>query len=314
MCNETGPDTIFYTIKLKRTKTPAEVFEKMKKCIKNKGATKNWSCAIENEVFTVDFGDEMSEIFCMSFDKNRICKGFCKVYFPTSGEHFENEKKSEFKAFLNMIISAKSMFSQIEITDDYGIAADYAESKKYKLKLRELTEQELSLAHDVYNSLRENNLSESYPNFLLSVVGKALHIPITANYNDYINDNIMSNDNNNIGMETFPIFETYLYETSEFKGKRLSEYSELEYTTESPGFAAMTFLLAANELYCYRDFYKLGNKCLAWGRYPQIHKFYRDKVYPQLDAMPDGFEKCCLAYRFFQSAFDYCGFRFVGKF
>lgn len=313
MCDEmTGPDTIFYTLKLKKTRTSGEVFEKMKKCVKKKGATKNWNCNVENDVFTVDFGDERSETFQISFDENRICSDFCKVYFPTSGELFDDEKNSEFKAMLNMIISAKAMFSQMEINDDYGIAADYAESKKYKLQLRELTELELSLAHDIYDSMIENKLPESYPQFLLLLVGKALNIPVTANYNDYINDNIM-NKNNNFGEKEIPIFETYLYETSEFKGKRLSEYSELEYTTDSPGFAVMTFLLAANELYCYRDFYKLGNKCLPWGRYPEIHKFYRDKVYPQLDTLPDGFEKCCLANRFFLSAFDFCGFKFVGK-
>jgi hypothetical protein len=29
--------------------------------------------------------------------------------------------------------------------------------------------------------------------------------------------------------------------------------------------------------------------------------------------MPDGFEKCCLAYRFFLSVYDFCGFKFVGR-
>jgi hypothetical protein len=311
--NETnGTDTIFFSIKLKKTRTSEEVFEKMKKKIKKQGVTKRWSYSIENDTMIVDFGDKMSENFCISFN-NKECQGFCKMCFPTEGEYFDNEKKSEFKALLNMIISAKSMFSQMKITDDYGIAEDYIESKKYKLNLRELTEQEILFAHDVYDNLRENNMSESYSDFLRLVVMKALDIPVTADYNDYINENIMTKDNDDIREKMFPIFETYLYETAEFKGKRLMEYSEFEYSTDSPGFAVMTFMLAANELYCYRDFYELGNKCISWGKYPQIHKFYRDKVYPQLDKMPDGFEKCCLAFRFFQSTFDYCGFKFVGK-
>lgn len=41
MQNELGPDTIFYTIKLKRTKTPVEVFEKMQKAVKKKVLRKN---------------------------------------------------------------------------------------------------------------------------------------------------------------------------------------------------------------------------------------------------------------------------------
>lgn len=49
MQNELGPDTIFYAIKLKRTKTPIEVFEKMQKAVKKKGVTKKWICDIDNE-------------------------------------------------------------------------------------------------------------------------------------------------------------------------------------------------------------------------------------------------------------------------
>ncbi|MCM1107157.1 MAG: hypothetical protein NC355_09480 [Blautia sp.] len=127
--NETGPDTIFYTLKLKRTRTPAELFEKIIKSIKKKGITKNWSYTIdkEHQLLTVDFGDEMSESFCITFDDKKICSDFCKVYFPIDGELFDNEKKSEFKALLNMIWSARTMFSKMEISDDYGLATDFLE-------------------------------------------------------------------------------------------------------------------------------------------------------------------------------------------
>ncbi len=310
---QAGTDTIFYTLTLKRTKTPSDVFEKMKKQIKRKGATARWSSTVENGVLTVDFGDGMSECLCLSFDESGVCKGCCKVCFPMEGDLFEDEKKSEYKALLNMLLSVKSLCSSIELTDDYGIAADYADSKKYKLSLRELTGEELALAQEIHDSLREHHLSESYPNFLLLLLGKALGIPVDADYNHYISGRIMCREAHHAGEKLFPLLETYLYETSEFRGKRLSDYSELEYITDTPGFAVMTFLLAANELYCYRDFYELGNKCLPWGRYPQLHRFYRDKVYPLLDALPDGLEKDCLAFRYFQSAFDFCGFRFVGK-
>ena len=250
----------------------------------------------------------MSECFSVQFDENNICKGICKVYFPNSGELFDDEKKSEFKKLLNMILSAKSMFSRIDITDDYGIAADYVESKKYKLQLRELTASELSLAHERCDTEGLTN----HCDFIIGVIRKALFIPMNADPMDYLNEHIVCK-NPEAHEKMFPLFETYLYETSAYNGKRLSEYSELEYETDAPGFTAMAFILAANELYCYRDFYTLGNKAIPWTRYTQIHKFYRDKVYPILDTMPDGFEKCCIAYRFFLSAYDFCGFKYMGE-
>ncbi len=308
MNDTVGPDTIFYTLKLKRTRGPMEVFEKMIKSIKKKGVTKNWTYEIDKDIFTVDFGDGMSECFLVQFDENNICKGICKVYFPNSGEFFDDEKKSEFKTLLNMILSAKSMFSKIDITDDYGIAADYVESKKYKLQLRELTASELSLAHELYDT----EGSTDYCDFIIGVIRKALFIPMNVDPLNYLNEHIVCK-NPKPNEKMFPLFETYLYETSAYKGKRLCEYSELEYETDTPGFTAMAFILAANELYCYRDFYTLGNNVVPLMRYTQIHSFYRDKVFPTLDTMPDCFEKCCIAYRFFLSAYDFCGFKYLGK-
>ena len=54
-------DTIYYKLKLKRTRTPAEVFEKMRKCVKKKGATKDWTCEIDpnGTSMWVDFGEDM---------------------------------------------------------------------------------------------------------------------------------------------------------------------------------------------------------------------------------------------------------------
>lgn len=92
--NETvGPDTIFYTLKLKRTREPMEVFEKMIKSIKKKGATKNWTYGIDNDIFTVDFGDGMSECFLVQFDENKICKVFVRFIFLTVGSFLMTKRR-----------------------------------------------------------------------------------------------------------------------------------------------------------------------------------------------------------------------------
>ena len=75
--------TIFYTLKLKRTRTPVEAFEKMRKAIKKKGASNDWSYIIseDNQTMTVNFGDNKSENFVVSFDSTKVCDSFCKVFF-----------------------------------------------------------------------------------------------------------------------------------------------------------------------------------------------------------------------------------------
>ena len=57
MSEHADQTTIFYRLKLKRTRTPLEVIEKMRKTIRKKGATKNWVCTVDENTQTmkVDF-------------------------------------------------------------------------------------------------------------------------------------------------------------------------------------------------------------------------------------------------------------------
>lgn len=301
-------DTIFYRLKLKRTRTPMEVFEKMKKSVKKRGATKNWVATIdeEKEMMSIDFGDEMSETFVLHFN-NKVCDTFCKVYFPLEGELFEDEKKSEFKALLNMIYSARTSFSEMTITDDYGLAEDFMESKKYKLDLRELTEAEMQHVKELYDMG-----FQKHPDLIMAVIYEGLEIPFGEDFRKYVNmkidyaeDNLASNEH-----ALWPFFETYLYETAEYKNQGRVPYVP-EYGWEFSGiwFSVGAFTLIIDELYRFQNW-----PGLPFGvKHAQLRRFYKDKIYPLLDADGDDFEKCVLAYRFFLSAFDFCGFKFVGK-
>lgn len=312
MNDSSGPDTIFYTLKLKRTKRPIDVFEKMSKSIKKKGATKKWSFFIDedNQIFQIDFGDSRSETFVLSFNEKKICEGFCKVYFPINGELFENEKKSEFKALLNMIWLARNMFSQMDISDDYGQAVDFMESKKYKLVLRELTEDEKTFAHELFDSGITN-----YPDFIMAVVRKGLEMPPEEKWYEHINVKVpygADNLNDKINC-MWGFFETYVYETAEYKGERVMYNSD--YSSEFSGlwFSVAAFTFIADEIYRFRNYFRCNDNVSFGVKHAQIRRYYKDKIYPLLDSMPNGFEKCCLAYRFFLSAYDFCGFKFVGK-
>lgn len=302
-------NTIFYKLKLKRNKTPSEVFEKMRSAVKRKGATENWVCDIDSKSMTVNFGDNKSEDFVISFDKN-VCQNSCKVFFPLEGELFDNEKKSEFKSLLNMIYSARAFFSEIDITDDYGLAADFIESKKYKIVLRELSEEETQQLRKLYDAGYKK-----HPDLIIAYIYDKLGIPDGADFREYINEKTVSSSSQARGEEMLPLFETYIYETSIYKKRgRINEIPDYEYRDLGDvGFSTAAFMLIADELYRYKDYFKRDISGSFGVKHAQLRRYYKDKVYPMLAASDDDFEKCKLAYRFFLSAYDFCGFRFVGK-
>lgn len=62
-------DTIFYSGKLKRGRSPLEVFDKMRKKIKKVGPTKDWVCKIDEDKrsLCINFPDGRSESFVLTF-------------------------------------------------------------------------------------------------------------------------------------------------------------------------------------------------------------------------------------------------------
>lgn len=173
-------DTIFFHLELKRTRTPQEVFEKMTKKIKKKGPTKNWTYEIEKDCLKVDFHDGKSESFWVNFH-DKVADGFCKVYFQLGGEGFD-EKQSEFVALMDLFYAARTSFRNIEISDDFGLAEAYMEGKRIKIKLRDLTEDEMKKAKQLYQMGYVK-----YTDFIMAVCYTDLNIPYGERYQRYVN-------------------------------------------------------------------------------------------------------------------------------
>lgn len=313
-------DTIFYRGKIKRTKSPAEVFAKIQKSIKKKGPTKNWTCTVdvENECLCIDFHDDASESFVLAFNGTEF-DGFCKVAFPLEGELFE-DGKSEFKALLDALYAAKSMYSKIEIFDDYGLAESYWDSKRFKCAFRELTAQEKERVRRLYDAG-----CTDYKQLLLAVVAEDMGIAVDElekNISPLVQaadafDTVRSTGERvRIWSSITGIMETYIYETTEFQKRgRVCELPYAEYSDLGAlGFASFAFAEGMNELYSDYNSYRLDHGDRSFGvKHAQVRLMFREKFYPALQAENDSFEKCILAYRFFVSAFEHAGFRYVGR-
>ncbi len=302
--------TIFYNLKLKRTRKPIEVFEKMAKAVKKRGATKKWSCNYNEQSFTVDFGDDYNHTFIMQFDDKKVCNNFCKVFFPLSGELFDDEKKSEFKALINMIYSVRTSFSEINITDDYGISESFLESKVNKIVLRELDSEELERAKrlfdDGHTSIKE---------FITALMFDLRGLPYSEDFIPFINCNI-GNDvlyfwHAKSELIDFygPFIESFLYETMEYMERgRLYNVSEYYGDLNGVTFSVMAFHFGILDV---TDLHHLKTGGDPKGT--QVFRLYHNKYLPLVEQQTDLFMKCQLAYRFFVSILDFLGFHYVGR-
>ena len=302
-------DTIFYKLQLKRTRTPAEVFTKMQKAVKKKGATKNWVCTVdsENSCMSVDFGIEESETFCISFDEKKTCNGICKVFFPLSGELFEDEKTSGFKALINMIYAARESFSKMEITDDYGISESYLDSKVNKIALRELTDDEAKRAERLF---KEDHVT--IKEFITALMFDYRGLPYSENFVPYINRHIGSSPlcfmvGGNVDLRSLfnSFVDSFLYETAEYQDKgRLSSVRDYYGDLNGVYFSVHAFIIGTGIITGY------DTRERAWDpKSAQMLRLYQNKYRPLLETEKSDFDKCVLAYRFFVSIMDYLGFK-----
>lgn len=296
-------DTIFFHLQLKRTRDPEEAFQKMVKKIKKKGPTKNWTYDIREDCLLIDFHDDGSETFCIDF-VDKIADGFCKVKFQLGGEGYD-DKNSEFVALMDMIYAARTSFSQMEISDDFGLASAYLEGKRFKIKLRELSEDEMAKAKQLYQM---GYLK--YTDFIMAVCYMDLDIPFEERYQWHVNTKLsFVRDHLRRGSKE-PFFATYLYELAEYQDQgRTCELSDFDGDPCGIWFSRFAFTEGVEFLF-YID---LSWNPMAGEKYAQVRRLYVEKILPVLKEGEDSFDKCVLAYRYFVSIFEYCGFKRVKK-
>lgn len=296
-------DTIFFHLQLKRTRTPEEVFTKMTKKIKKKGPTKNWTYNVEDDYMVIDFNDDGSETFYVEFI-DKVADGSCKVDFLLGGEGYD-DKQSEFVALMDMLYAARTSFSKMEISDDFGLAAAYLEGKRFKMKLRELTDNEMEKAKQLYQMGYVK-----YTDFIMALCYMDLEIPFGERYQRYVNMKLFfARDHLRTG-SLEPFFATYLYE--------LAEYQDMGRTCELPDFdsdpcGVMFSRWAFTEGAEFLFYIDLDHNPMGGEKYAQVRRLYIEKVLPILKEGDDSFDKCVLAYQYFVSIFEYSGFKRVEK-
>ncbi len=307
-------DTIFYKGKLKRGKNPLEVFEKIKKGIKKKGPTKDWVCTIHEDIpkLQIDFPDNESENFILTFNEKGEFNSFCKVYFPLEGELFE-DGKSEFKALLDAFYNAKSFFNNIEITDDFGLAESYWDSKRFKFDLRTLTYEEEQRVKRLYS-----NGYTTHEDLLRAIMAEDMEMPVSDLAN-YINIDICYAYNYDYSPQIQIPLYSYLYETAVFcKEGRLCEVPDyMYYDLGKIYFSVFAFVEGISWIFLdgtgYDTVLNTEKKRAFSQKDAQVGLLFREKFAPLFLEETDELNRCILAYRYFVSVYDFLGFEYAGK-
>lgn len=311
-------DTVFFTLKLKRGKTSEELFERMKKFVKPKGATKNWICEVDGNsgIFSINFNDEKSESFVISFNEKNVCDSFCKVYFPLEGGDFNDEKKGEFKALMNMLYSVRAFFSEMEVSDDYGIAASFLDGKKYKITLRMLNAREIERAKRIFNG-GHTELRE----FITALLFDLRKLDFAEDCKSSINMNAATANSVKQYEKEYREFgfaneillfgafvDSFLYETAEYRNegllRNMKEYFDSDFN--SVLFSVSAFQIGIMQLIGIDRFRAADEKS------GQVLKLYEHSFLTAYNEEKDAFAKCVLGYRYFVSIFDYLGFKYAG--
>lgn len=301
-------DTIFYKLKIKKTRTPMEVFGKMIKKIKPRGATKRWTYTINEEetCMVVDFGDDESESFVVDFS-NKVAEGFCKVGFPLEGEIFEEEKTSEFKALVNLIYCARTSLSEMEISDDYGLAQDYLESKFIKIKMLELSPEQTDRIRKLYDSGKKTPRD-----IMTAILMQELNIPESEDPLKYVWKGCVTGYDLKGKFDMINFVDTYLYKTAAYKKTPIPQYDSVDYYNPSSlYFAVYAFCLAVQAVCNYESeqFEHRKVVCYPFGSsHLQVLRLYWSKYMPDYEKLTDDYEKCILAYRFIVSVYEFCNF------
>lgn len=312
-------DTIFISGKKKRISSVSDIFDKMAKGIKKKGPTKDWICELDedNNVILINFNDEKSETFILRFgDKNEF-SSICKLYWPID-ETAGSSECEILKTLLDLIYRAKSKFNSISVTDDYGLAEGYWESKKYKFEFRNLTDEEVKRIERLYNKG-----FTKHEDLLRAIMAEDMEM-------DYADIKGYENPEVALGWESVGSINntliTYIYETSAYGNEGDVSSLMLKFFGDPNKYmmALMAFSDGVGWAFCdgTRDDFEARKDpesareiTIRKHRHvsptdAQIDMMFTDMFAPQFINEKDPLKRCILAYRYFVSAYDFCGFKF----
>ena len=313
-------DTLFFSGKKKRTATVSDIFDKILKGIKKKGPTKGWVCEFDegSNAIHINFNDDKSETFILRFGEKNEFSSICKLYWPID-EATGSCEGENLKVLLDILYRAKSKFNSVTVTDDYGIAEGYWESKKYKFEFRELTADEVKRVERLYNEG-----FTKHEDLLRAIMAEDMKMDY-ADIKGYANPEVSS------GWESVGSINntltSYIYETSAYGDEGDVSSLMLKFFGDPNKYMMALFAFETGVSWAFcdgtrsdfdarrdpesaREITTKKHRCVS-AVDAQVDLMFRDMFAPKFIEETDPLKRCILAYRYFVSVYDFCGFKFT---
>ncbi len=298
---------ISYEGKIKNKYSEEDVYNKIKKCIKS---NQLWKCVKQANIISIDFNDGVSDTFVLEIKNNKF-EGYCRV------NNDESFGESTLVKLLNMLFSIKSVFTKIDIEDDFSICKSFLKNKKIKLNLVELTDDEMKEVKKIYN--REHR---DYKMFMLECL--AYYLGLDTYRDLYFVSEVCDgkwyfSDKYTLYEEIKErVIETFLYETTEYKNMGrfyATEFYNKNNICEYQALNGISFDEVAFIRGILTSIAKDPHKGRSFGvRDANVQMFYFERVKQILDEQEnDIFSQCVTIYKYFKTILSYTNFQYVGK-
>lgn len=282
-------NTVYFSGKLKKKYSAVDVQIAICTFAKEHGIIVQ--CPDETKTF-VDFGID-SEGFCFLVENGKLKKQYVK---------HEVDDAEKFWRIYELLYQLRSLFTEYEVHDDFGIWADYCYQKEpVQIELRELTEEE----QEIKEHLNLSRCTDSCQ-ILLGII--ELFIWDKGPFIDEVLGDwptmilkIRDERQRVVPIWLYGIIDTWIYYCMDFCGKPVSEYPENNKKLRA-ALSAASCGLTANILHFWGECSgKLEKDITVFFEY-ENQKYKRHKGC-ELDRSFDG------VYRYVLSSLEYLGFR-----
>lgn len=300
--------TLTYEGKLRWTKQPEQIYDKMCTYIAKHKAASRWSATLLHDTVILDFGNGHSEPFVMEFHDGYVFGSYTPDV-PVNLERLEIQK-GDFRNLLSLLMTFQKSFQVWHIKDPYGLYQAYSVYKQLRIKVRDLTDSEYRRVFRIHR-----NGYKTPDAFLLAVITEDLGLSDCSELELHMNPNI-DRELFRCPIRLYPILATWLYETASCRGFRVSELdpevhpahviSDVDADVKSFIFGIEHFFSVTSEKFGTIPGYL--NEAVN-----QIRMLYEYIYLPALHAQYDTAMQMLVVYRHFVSIYEYLGFTFVGS-
>ena len=298
---------ITFQCRQKRGWSGAETAEICRKAVLKSGVTKIWTVEeLPQDCVRVMLAPALPPLDFFYDAKTRLLKADYTAEIPAD-DKTAHDKKSLVFALMKLLYQLKGK-REYSVTDDCGAWEAFLETMRYQAHLRELTEAELARVQAAYDAGHREPIA-----MLRAFLHEDMQLLSEETVESAVMDDITMYSEGGLDTGWTNVFETWCYLTCAYKKDgRISQIGEAErmaldaFTLDLAGF------ILSMRYFCQRLEGSKEEDRIFGVPHGVTSRMLRTNVLPQMETA-DAFGRLVLTYRFFVSALEFNGLRFIGR-